>query len=569
MMDLKGTNSEASGSSSKGIGFISKMSGALLLSGKSFSNSYKSAKLWQGYLVSVFCSFLLSLVLSTSTFPPLMEIFPHFVFSITFFGITLWVSFSPLLLTCVFFSIISLWLVLSFLISYFKKLQIKRTASALGFAFSPLLILIFYLVNKFILQSFKYELGPLLLSIGIGWSFLSGSIGVGSLVRFEFGGLFSYSIKSIIFRRKRTYAAIIGIAVSIGLIVTPIPLISGYYSQLNRLAQQYQYAQYIIALEEGKNDYFSSYIDDSIISSLNHSNIQIISPETYLHINFSLNTSHLQFNLRGVNYSIFKNLRSSLSFQIIAGENFLNDQIILGKLVAQNLNISFADLPINVTLSYNSQSNNVTIIGLLNSDIYYDMEILAPISLTRNLKPELISKFSLIEIKLKDPSLIDSTLEILQSENPELEITGENQLSNFVSGIIERTINCIWLLSIVVYVTMGFGMFHVMQTIIRESEREIAILKSIGSNRFQLIRIFLYQIILLSLIGSIIGVLSGIFLSYIASFLVSNLTSITVRPSFDLFAISFAILLGLTSGILGGFYPVFKASRLKVGEIIR
>lgn len=566
-MNSKINSNKPRTSESWDFSFIAKMKGALIFSGKSFFLSYKSKKLWHGYFIALICMGLFSLVLGTSTLPILTDLFPHLVFSIGFFGVVIWISFSPLIFLLSFFALCILWLFVSVLVSYFKRLQLKRTLSALAFALTPQLILIFYLVNKFILQSFKYELGPLLLGIALGWSVLSAFIGVTSLIGFDFGGLLNYAIKSIIFRKKRTYAAIIGITVAVGLIVTPFPIISGYYSQLNYLAGQNQYAQYLIALEKGENNYYSSYVDESILNSLYHSNIQVISPETYLNISFSYQTTTFQSNLRGINYSIFKSFRNSVSFQILPGRQVSGNNILIGNILASLLNISYAQLPINVTLTHTSKMCNATVIGVINSNIQYDMEFLGALNLTQILKPELIDKFSLIEMKLKDPLLIDSTIQTLRAENPNLDIERENQLSDFVLGIISRTIQSLWYLSIVVYIAMAFGMYHIIQTIIKESEREIAILKSIGSSRSQIVRLYLYQTILFCLIGSVLGVLSGMILSYGASFIVSNITTLIVQPTFDVLSIGLAIFLSLVVGIIGSLYPAYSASKKLVGRL--
>ncbi len=553
----------------KELSFFSKIKGAILLSRKSFFESYRSSKLWQGYFVFIICIGLFSFVLSTSGYPLFMEIFSHYTFSFTLLGITISISISPLFFILSFMGICIFLLLLSFLISYFKRLQIKRIMSSLGFATTPLVILVFYLGNKFILQSYKYELGPILIGISLGWSLLSGLIGLARLIGFEFTGLFNYAIKSLIFRKKRTYAAIIGIAVAVGLIVTPIPILSGYYTQLNSLAGSDQYAEYIILMEKGKSNYFSSYIDSTTLSSLNHFNIQSISPETYLNVDMYLNSSTFQVNLRGINYSLFYNFRSTLSFQKLPSYVFSDEQIMIGNYLASLLNISYLDLPINITLTYGLKSHNVTLIGLVKSYMYYDLEIIAPINLTRILKSELMNKYSLIEVKLVDPSLMDATIQALQEMNPNLDVNRENQMADFVNGLITRTIQSIWLLSIIIYIVMAFGMFHVMHTIVRESEREITIIKSIGSSRSQILRIFLYQAFMICLVGSILGVLGGIFLSYAASFLVSSITALAVSPVFDISIICIAISIGLICGILGSLYPAYTASKMSVGERIK
>jgi len=549
--------------------FFMKIRSALLLSGRLFSLSYKSSKLWQGYFIFLISSGLLSLVLSTSSYPVFISLFPHYNFLFNLFGMNIWISFSPEFFILSFLVFCGFLLGISFLISQFKKLSIKRVISSLGFSATPLLILIFYFLNKFLLQSFKYELGPMLIGIGLSWSGLSAFIGIINLIGVNFGGLFNYSIKSILFRRKRTYAALIGIAVAVGLIVTPIPIISGYYTQLNSLAQQYQYSQFLIALEKGKSSFDSSRINLTAISSLYQSNVQAVSPETYLNVNLSYEGELYQISIRGINYTIFQNFRNPSPFQILSGKSFSENQLLLGVQLGIMLNISYENLPINISLQYNSQIYNKTIIGLVKTNIHYDYELFAPTSLLYILEPELIGKVSLVEIKLADPSLVDATISVLQSENPLLDIKRENNLRDFVSEIITRTVQSIWLLTFVIYTVMAFGMFHIMQTITKESEREIAILKSIGSSDFQIIRIFLYQAILLCLLGSVLGVLCGIFLSYLASIVVSSITTITVRPAFDLLSISLAIVLGVSSGIIGGLYPAYSSSKMIIGVKIR
>jgi len=549
--------------------FFMKIRSTLLLSSKLFSLSYKSSKLWQGYFIFFIGSGLLSLVLSTSTYPIFMSLFPHYNILFNLFGSNIWISFSPefMMLSLLIFG--GLLLGISFLISYFKKLNIKRTISTLGFSATPLLILIFYFLNKFLLQSFRYELGPLLIGIGLGWSGLSAFIGIINLIGVNFGGLFNYSIKSILFRRKRTYAAIIGIAVAVGLIVTPIPIISGYYTQLNSLAQQNQYSQFLIALEKGKSNFYVSRINLTAISSLYQENVQAVSPETYLSANISYNEVLHQISIRGINYTIFQNFRNPSPFQILPGKSFSENQLLIGIQLGLMLNISYEDLPINISLQYNSEILNITIIGLIRTNIQYDYELFAPTSLSYFLEPELNGKVSLVEIKLANPSLVDTTISLLQSVNPLLDIKRENNLRDFVSEIISRTIQSIWLLTFVIYTVMAFGMFHVMQTITKESEREIAILKSIGSNNFQVIRIFLYQAILLCLLGSVLGVLCGVLLSYLASILVSSITTITVQPAFDILSISLAIVLGVSSGVVGGLYPAYSSSKMIIGVKVR
>lgn len=108
----------------------------------------------------------------------------------------------------------------------------------------------------------------------------------------------------------------------------------------------------------------------------------------------------------------------------------------------------------------------------------------------------------------------------------------------------------------VVLVVGGIGIMNVLLVSVRERTREIGILKSIGSRRQDIIKEFLLEAVIISLIGGLIGVV----LSFIAIPIVLYLGLLVVQ---SIEGILLGLLFSVGTGIFFGVYPAVKASKLK------
>jgi putative ABC transport system permease protein len=97
--------------------------------------------------------------------------------------------------------------------------------------------------------------------------------------------------------------------------------------------------------------------------------------------------------------------------------------------------------------------------------------------------------------------------------------------------------------------------------------KEIGILLAIGWRRSRILRMILCESLALSLAGGILGSLAG----YAAVRLLESTDTLRGRLEGDLspqlFGMAFLVALGL--GILGGFYPAWRGSRLTPGAALR
>lgn len=109
----------------------------------------------------------------------------------------------------------------------------------------------------------------------------------------------------------------------------------------------------------------------------------------------------------------------------------------------------------------------------------------------------------------------------------------------------------------------GIGIMNMMLTTVTERTREIGLRKAIGAKRKEINFQFLAEAVLLTFLGGIIGVLLG----WIVSLLVAHFASLATKVS--LFSIFLAFFVSAAIGIIFGFYPARRASKLNPIEALR
>ncbi len=110
----------------------------------------------------------------------------------------------------------------------------------------------------------------------------------------------------------------------------------------------------------------------------------------------------------------------------------------------------------------------------------------------------------------------------------------------------------------------AFGIANIMFVSVKERTNQIGIQKALGSNNFFILSQFLFESVLLSLVGGAFGIL----LVWIGTYLVN-----TFSNDFDISISLQNILLGLfissIIGLIAGIMPAWKAARLNPVEAIR
>ena len=109
----------------------------------------------------------------------------------------------------------------------------------------------------------------------------------------------------------------------------------------------------------------------------------------------------------------------------------------------------------------------------------------------------------------------------------------------------------------------GIGIMNIMSTSVIERTREIGIRKAIGAQSQDILAQFLMEAIFVSIIGGIIGLLLGLVMVSV----ISIVSGFNFPPSWLMGIIS--ILVSVIVGIMSGYYPAYRASRMKPVDALR
>jgi len=117
-------------------------------------------------------------------------------------------------------------------------------------------------------------------------------------------------------------------------------------------------------------------------------------------------------------------------------------------------------------------------------------------------------------------------------------------------------------------VVAGVSIFNVQMMSVTERIKEIGIIRSIGTKRFEVMRMFLYEAFILGLIGSGIGGILSFAGGYIAISIMLQDTSYLFNAQ-TLFYIPYGMGIGLIVTLVSGLYPAWKAANLNPIEALR
>ena len=109
----------------------------------------------------------------------------------------------------------------------------------------------------------------------------------------------------------------------------------------------------------------------------------------------------------------------------------------------------------------------------------------------------------------------------------------------------------------------GVGIMNIMLVSVTERTREIGLRMSVGARARDILRQFLVEAVILCLTGGAIGILLGCGGSYLVTLLLQWPTETSIT------AILMSALVSAGVGIIFGFYPAWKASRLDPIEALR
>lgn len=129
-------------------------------------------------------------------------------------------------------------------------------------------------------------------------------------------------------------------------------------------------------------------------------------------------------------------------------------------------------------------------------------------------------------------------------------------------------------MTVSIVVVASFGIYNILSIMVAQKRKEIAILRALGFGRREIVKLFLYQGLILGIIGGFLGLIIGYFICvYMSTLTVGSGRMMgstgKMLVSFDVFIYVKAIVIAFISALVSSFLPAYGAGKLTPIEIIR
>lgn len=277
----------------------------------------------------------------------------------------------------------------------------------------------------------------------------------------------------------------------------------------------------------------------------------------------------------------FENIRS---FEIAKGRYFSNfesksgkTRAVIGAVLAEKLFENVDPVGKEITI----RGRKLTVIGVLKKegmgglgDEGLDKIVLVPINLTRNiinLRSESLQPIIMVRAKknvpiseLKDDLTANmrALRKLRPNEKDDFSLNQASLLTQSMDSIFSGINLGGWIIGGFSILVGGFGIANIMFVSVKERTNIIGIQKAMGAKNTFILQQFLYEAIILSLMGGIFGLL----LVYTGTIIIGQLWDVNIHLTLGNILLALSISGGI--GVVSGYTPAYAASRLDPVEAI-
>lgn len=383
---------------------------------------------------------------------------------------------------------------------------------------------------------------------------------------------FILAVKSLLSSKMRSLLTMLGIIIGVASVIVLVSLVNGLKSEMVDMFQSMGTNLISINITGRGGNRAVSVSDIMELAEENADLISLISPSVTTSVTLKNDTESLTTTCTGTNemYPDIKKITVDQGRYIEYVEVEKRQKVcVIGTYTASELFGTKA--AVGKTLKINGETYSV--IGVLeetadgeegSSDdaIYIPYTLATSISWMRGVNSYVLSA--------RSEDTVDGAMNKLESYF--LSIFGSTDYFNIMSqqemmdqmdemtGMMTSVLVGIAGISLLVG---GIGIMNIMLVSVTERTREIGIRKSLGAAPWDIMSQFVVEAATTSACGGVIGIVFGIAAAYAAG----KIMDMSVKPSFGAVAVAFGVSVGI--GIIFGYFPAKKASRLSPIEALR
>ena len=150
---------------------------------------------------------------------------------------------------------------------------------------------------------------------------------------------------------------------------------------------------------------------------------------------------------------------------------------------------------------------------------------------------------------------IKNTLVRKNSGDTNFTVAYGDEITHPASALLKIISGMLAIVACISLVVGGIGVMNIMLVSVAERTHEIGIRKAVGASSNNILAQFMFEALILSVLGGFLGVILG----YIFAFFVSIITPFTPYISWQIIVITF--ITTIIVGVIFGIYPALKAAR--------
>jgi putative ABC transport system permease protein len=132
-------------------------------------------------------------------------------------------------------------------------------------------------------------------------------------------------------------------------------------------------------------------------------------------------------------------------------------------------------------------------------------------------------------------------------------------------GMLDKINKLMMALGGVTLLVGGFGVVNTLMASVHERIKDIGIMKAVGASRRQIVLSFIYEAIIIGIIGGAVGYAAGTALAY----LIGPLLFEGSRVSLVLLYLPISLALAVLIAVLATLYPAYHATKLRIADCFR
>ncbi len=387
-------------------------------------------------------------------------------------------------------------------------------------------------------------------------------------------------LKDVVRRKKRVLYATVGVVIAsmtvVGILTIALAGRARIYSQLEKYGANLSLVPATKSLDTGLGDLTlgsvtvgENYIQESSLPQIRQiadgeirkalkieqeGDIATIAPQLLVQADVK-GTSVIMAGIDPVAESKIKSWWQVTKGKYLDG----GDQALVGATAADLLSLNVGD-----TIQVKGQ--RLTVAGVLGeTGSGDDYRIFVPLKAAQTAFGK-EGQLSTVDIRaLCNACPVEVIADAINKQIPGIRAVAVKQVAATEMGMLDKINKLMLALGGITLLVGGFGVVNTLMTSVHERIRDIGIMKAVGASQRQIILAFIYEAILIGIIGGILGYGAGTLLAYVVGPLIFEGSTV----NFVAIYLPISIGLAVVVAILATLYPAYHATKIRIADCFR